>query len=144
MYQHQFTVGRTYLTEAGKPVKIIAENEPSMWPHYRCVQGDDGEGRWCEDWDRVTHERITVWVPGNTLGWRYDRENDVGRCTGRERDERALLPGAIDLPVDGIGAYFAEKFAVSVKERGVFQTARNMRKQGVPIHVVLSLLRLNK
>jgi hypothetical protein len=40
-YKPEFIVGRTYLRMDGVPVKIIAENDPKMWPYYRCVQGDD-------------------------------------------------------------------------------------------------------
>jgi hypothetical protein len=144
-YQRQFIMGRTYLTREGKPVKIIAYNEASMWPHYGCVQGDDGEGRWDEDW--IDGKRCTVWVPGERLGWRYDRagESEVGRCTGsKPGGARDLMPGAIDLPVKALGEFYVEKFRASVKERGVFLTAKNMRKQGIPISVVLSTLRLIK
>lgn len=89
-YQRQFIVGRTYLTQEGKRVKIIAENT-KHGPHYACVQGDDGVTRVEEDF---FHPGIYEIIEGSTLGWRYDREGDVGRCTGSERGPRDLVPGS--------------------------------------------------
>lgn len=39
-----------------------------------------------------------------------------------------------------IGYYYLSRFRQSVRERGVYQTARNLRKQGVPLHVALAML----
>lgn len=88
-YERQFIVGKTYLTQEGKRVKIIAENGAPGYGNW--VQGDDGVTRvepdpFCKG----------VWeiIEGNTLGWRYDRPGDVGRCTGSERGPRDLVPGS--------------------------------------------------
>lgn len=67
-----FELGKTYLTKAGKPVKII---QVTNTPGYEAVQGDDGEN--------------------TTLGWRYNRAEDRGRCTGSAfdmSDSRNLIP----------------------------------------------------
>lgn len=88
-----FIVGKTYLTKEGKKVKIIAE---SIQPGVRgvCVQGDDGVTYVEEHWK---HKGIYEIVEGNTLGWRYDREGDEGRCTGSAHDfsePRNLIVGS--------------------------------------------------
>jgi hypothetical protein len=98
-YENQFLVGRTYLSLEGKPVKIIAESNKSG-PHYRCVQGDDGDTRVdrLEPWDDGITGPNEVYeiTPGSLRGWRYDREGDVGRCTaGKVDDPRNLVPGAV-------------------------------------------------
>lgn len=92
-YERQFIVGKTYLTKEGKPVKIIAE---SVQPGVRgaCVQGDDGVTRVEPHWK---HKGIYEIIEGNMLGWRYDREGDVGRVTGSPHDfsdPRNLIAGS--------------------------------------------------
>lgn len=88
-YVRQFIVGKTYLTEEGKPVKII--NEQFIGRGYgHCVQGDDGETRIDEVIGCPGVYEITE---GNKLGWRYDRSGDIGRCTGSKRVPRDLVPG---------------------------------------------------
>lgn len=89
-YERQFIVGRTYLTVEGKRVKIIAE------------AGIKGYGNWVQGDDGVTCVEEVIGTPGvyeitegNTLGWRYDRKGDVGRCTGSERGPRDLVPGSV-------------------------------------------------
>lgn len=90
-YERQFIVGRTYLTKEGKKVKIIAES-CQHGPHYTCVQGDDGVTRVEED---PFHKGIYEIIEGSRLGWRYDREGDVGRCTGGPVDNpNNLVPGS--------------------------------------------------
>lgn len=92
-YQRQFIVGRTYLTQAGKRVKIIAENV-KYGPYYTCVQGDDGENAVFED---PVHPGIYEFRPGSEAGWRYDRPSDAGRCTASAfdmSDPRNLVPGS--------------------------------------------------
>ncbi len=90
-YERQFIVGKTYLTVEGKKVKIIAENT-QYGPHYTCVQGDDGETRVDEN---IFHKGVYEITEGSTLGWRYDREGDVGRCTGsKPGGPRDLVPGS--------------------------------------------------
>lgn len=79
-YKRNFIVGKTYLTQEGKRVKIIAEST-KYGPHYTCVQGDDGETRVEEHWK---HKGVYEIVEGSELGWRYDRASDPGRCTGSE------------------------------------------------------------
>lgn len=138
MYKHQFVVGRTYLTREGKAVKIIAESM-KYGPHYRCVQGDDGED--------LTDE--FGFTPGSERGWRYDRpgECEVGRCTGSAVDNpRNLVPGTalmgqVDITAR-LGAYYITRFGDSCRERGVLQTAKNARKQGISIDVTMAMLRL--
>jgi hypothetical protein len=81
-YERQFHVGKTYLTQEGKRVKIIAESTvPGM--RGACVQGDDGVTRVEEHWK---HKGIYEIIEGSTAGWRYDREGDVGRVTGSPHD----------------------------------------------------------
>lgn len=89
-YERQFIVGKTYLTREGKKVKIIAEST-SHGPHYTCVQGDDGETRVVED---PFIKGVYEVIEGSQLGWRYDREGDVGRCTGSPNGPRDLMPGS--------------------------------------------------
>lgn len=93
-YERQFIVGRTYLSLEGKPVKIIAEN--NLGPHYQCVQGDDGEDRVELCLDTTGPNEVYELVPGSSLGWRYDRESDPGRCTASKPGcLQNLVPGAI-------------------------------------------------
>lgn len=89
----QFIVGKTYLTQEGKRVKIINE-QTKYGVHYTCVQGDDGETRVEEV---IGKPGVYEIIEGNTLGWRYDRSGDVGRCTGSNfdmSDPRNLVPGS--------------------------------------------------
>lgn len=88
-----FEVGKTYLRQDGKKVKIIAENT-KYGTHYCCVQGDDGETRVEED---PIHKGIYEIIDGSQLGWRYDRKSDAGRCTGSAfdmSDPRNLVIGS--------------------------------------------------
>jgi hypothetical protein len=67
-----FELGKTYKRRDGKDVKIIAV---STQRGYETVQGDDGASP--------------------TSGFRYNRDNDRGRCTGTAgdySDPRNLLP----------------------------------------------------
>jgi hypothetical protein len=90
-YKPQFKVGRCYLRHDGVPVRIIAESNKSG-PHYRCVQGDDGEGRWEES---VLSPGTSYWLPASNFGWRYDRASDPGRCTASHKGEpRNLVVGS--------------------------------------------------
>lgn len=88
-YVRQFKVGKTYLTVEGKRVKIIAEAGIKGYGNW--VQGDDGVTYVEEHWK---HKGIYEIIEGNTLGWRYDRSGDVGRCTGSARGPRDLVPGS--------------------------------------------------
>lgn len=84
-YKRAFVVGKTYLTQAGKAVTIIAENT-RIGPYYTCVQGDDGE------------------TPDK--GWRYDRKSDAGRCTGSAfdmSDPRNLVVGSEQPEIESSG-----------------------------------------
>lgn len=59
-----FEVGKTYLTQEGKEVTIIAESQ--VGTDYHCVKGNDG----------LTPEG----------GWRYARHEDAGRVTASAFD----------------------------------------------------------
>lgn len=74
-----FECGNEYETYAGKIVKIV---QRSMTRGYECVLGDDDK-------------------------WRYNRLNDMGRCTGTDHQlhyEHNLIPlyvaNVVDTPVD--------------------------------------------
>jgi hypothetical protein len=80
-----FELGKTYLTQAGERVTIIAVNDT---PGYETVQGDDPLG-------------------GDPKGgWRYNRESDRGRVTGSTfdmSDPRNLIPEPAGLSLLGEG-----------------------------------------
>lgn len=93
-YKPQFRKGRCYLRMDGKPVRIIQERD-ERGPHYRIVQGDDGEARWGKCWDFEKKKFVDKFFPASEFGYRYDRPSDPGRCTGSERGEpRNLVVGS--------------------------------------------------
>lgn len=76
-----FEVGKAYQTHEGKTVTCV---ELSTTRGYECARFDDGE---------------TVPAPNgvgtNTTGWRYNRDQDRGRCTGSagdHSDPRCVIP----------------------------------------------------
>lgn len=92
-HKRQFIVGKTYLTQEGKRVKIISEST-KYGPHYTTVQGDDGETKVYED---PLHPGIYEIVYGHESGYRYDRASDCGRCTASAfdmSDPRNLVVGS--------------------------------------------------
>lgn len=92
-HQRQFIVGKTYLTQEGKRVKIIAESNTHS-PYYTCVQGDDGVTK---IYEHPVYPGIYEIVEGSESGWRYDRASDCGRCTGSAfdmSDPRNLVVGS--------------------------------------------------
>jgi hypothetical protein len=78
-----FEVGKSYLTNEGKTVVCI---ELTDLEHYECARFDDGE---TIEYELAGEKRI------DTTGWRYNRDEDRGRCTGTafdHSDPRCVIP----------------------------------------------------
>lgn len=92
MFTRPFEVGSTYLRKDGKAVtciradRTIAQFSDYEENHYRCLAEYAAKGE-LED-----IKKLGGWDDPLRSGYRYNRDQDRGRCTGTEWNQYAVLP----------------------------------------------------